>query len=399
MKPLRAILFWTHLACGVVAGLVILDMSVTGALLAFKPQILRVVDRDVRQVTPPPGRSRRPASELMRRFVEQRPDAKATGIVAEADPSSPVAVTLDREATVYMDPYSGRVLGTGSAGAQGFFRTVEDWHRWLAVSGQNRATARAVTDASNFAFLLLAVTGLFLWWPRKWLPQHVKAILWFKRTTTGRARDFNWHNAVGFWCAPVLIVLTSTGVIMSYTWANDLLYQLSGSPVPAARRGPAGRGSAPRQGGDGPASVPANLDALWARAEQQVPGWRSITMRWSARPNAPVTFTITEPSWNAFARSQLSLNAVTAETVNWEPYGGQSLGQRMRQWARFAHTGELGRWPGQLLAAVACAGGSLLVLTGLALAWRRLIGWSLWTRVRRRRPVEPETPVVPVLVD
>ena len=53
MKRLRSLLFWIHLATGVVAGLVILIMSVTGALLALKPQIQRFVDRGVRLVRPP----------------------------------------------------------------------------------------------------------------------------------------------------------------------------------------------------------------------------------------------------------------------------------------------------------------------------------------------------------
>jgi uncharacterized iron-regulated membrane protein len=58
----------------------------------------------------------------------------------------------------------------------------------------------------------------------------------------------------------------------------------------------------------------------------------------------------------------------------------------MRQWARFAHTGELGGWPGQALAAVACAGGVVLAVTGLALASRRVIAWPGWTRMRSNAP-------------
>ncbi len=454
MKLLRTALFWIHLACGVASGLVIFDMSLTGALLAFKPQILNILERDVRRVDPLPGQPRMAMSAVLARLGEQRPESRPTSVTIDANPSVSVAIALDRDATVYVDPYSGRLLGAGSARAQAFFRTVENWHRWLAASGEGRAPARALTDASNAAFLVLAVTGLFLWWPRKWLPQHLKAIVWFRRTTTGRARDFNWHNVIGFWCAPVLIVLTSTGVIMSYTWASNLLYRFSGSPVPAAQRGAGGRGGAPREGSfgaqgrdgyraalpgsgrgrasqaderrpprtpegsraaagdgrergelgdraDGRPSISGDLDALWARAEQQVPEWRAITMRWPARSNAPVSFSVTEPSWNAFARSQLSLSATTGEIVSWEPYRASSPGQKMRQWARFAHTGELGRWPGQTLAAVACVGGVVLVMTGFALAWRRLLGWSVWAQVRKNRLEgnTREAPVAPPLLD
>ena len=61
--------------------------------------------------------------------------------------------------------------------------------------------------------------------------------------------------------------------------------------------------------------------------------------------------------------------------VRWEPYSNNSLGRRMRSWLRFAHTGEVYGLVGQTVAALASAGGALLVYTGLALALRRLLAW------------------------
>jgi len=391
MKALRSLLFWIHLASGMTAGLVILVMSATGALLAFKPQITRAVDHRVRVVLARPGQSRATMHELLTRVVAFTPGARLATVTVDADPSASVAVSLDQGGgPIYVDPYSARVLGSGSARVQAFFRSVENWHRWLGFTGDGRKAARAITDASNVAFLALALTGVFLWWPRKWLSQHLKAILWFKRTTTGRAREFNWHNVIGFWCAPILIVLTATAVIMSYTWANNLLYRATGSPVAVVRTrdvAPANSPAAGRRDRSGTEhQIPDGIDALWRRAEQQVPEWRTMTMRWPARSSAAVTFSIEERSWNAFARSQLSLNVVTGEVVSWQPYARNSLGQKMRQWARFAHTGELGGWPGQALAAVACAGGVVLAVTGLALASRRVIAWPGWTRMRSHAP-------------
>jgi len=214
MKAFRTLLFWLHLAAGVAAGLVILVMSATGAVLAFKPQILNQVDRAVRFVEPA-GTPRLTPSQLLAAAEAFRPGVQPATLVLDRDPSASAAVGFGRDGTLYVNPYSGAVLGAGSAGAQQFFRTTEDLHRWLGPGGENRDTGRSLTGASNLAFLALAVSGLFLWWPHKWLPQHVNPILFFRRTATARARDFNWHNVIGFWCAPVLIVLTATGAVMS----------------------------------------------------------------------------------------------------------------------------------------------------------------------------------------
>jgi uncharacterized iron-regulated membrane protein len=87
-----------------------------------------------------------------------------------------------------------------------------------------------------------------------------------------------------------------------------------------------------------------------------------------------VTFTITDAShWSKFARSQLVLDARTGAIVQWEPYASTSLGQKARGWFRFAHTGELAGWLGQLIAGIASAGGAVLVWTGLSLALRRFV--------------------------
>jgi len=98
-----------------------------------------------------------------------------------------------------------------------------------------------------------------------------------------------------------------------------------------------------------------------------------MTMRLGAQPAAPITFSITDAHyWNAFARSTLTLDVATADTLRWEPYQAGSRGQKLRGWIRFAHTGELGGPVAEIVAGLACAGGAVLVWTRSSLAVRRL---------------------------
>jgi uncharacterized iron-regulated membrane protein len=59
-----------------------------------------------------------------------------------------------------------------------------------------------------------------------------------------------------------------------------------------------------------------------------------------------------------------------------------SLGQRLRAFVRFGHTGEYGDWPGQVIAAIASLGACVLVYTGLSLAVRRFAA----VLKRKRKP-------------
>ena len=388
----RKVLFWIHLAAGIVAGTVILVMCVTGTLLTFQQSVLRIIERDQRFVSPEPGAARLDIDVLLAQVRLAVPDAVPTTVTLDSDPRAAASVATGTQGMLFVDPYTGRVLGTGSARARGFYRSVTNWHRWLAVEGEGRATARAITGACNTAFLVLAVTGLYLWMPRQWSWRHIAPVIWFRRGLRGKPRDFNWHNTVGLWSAPILIVLTTTGMVISYPWASNLVYTLTGSPRPAPAAGRGGGGGG--RGGEAREKAPqapapqVRLASMFTTAEQRVPQWRTMIIRLPPRPGGPVAFSMSDRTyWNSFARSTLTLDGATGATVRWEPYADSSRGQKVRGWMRFAHTGELGGLPGEAVAGLASAGGALLVWTGVALALRRFAAWR--ARGRARATVAP----------
>ena len=331
---LRTLVFWLHLLVGVIAGAVILFMSVTGVILAFEPQLTEWLERDRRVITPPPDARPLSAAAILARAREARPDVRPTAVTLRADPAASAVVSFGREGgALFVDQYRGVVLGRLSPVHDALHEVVE-WHRWLG----SREIGRHITGAANLGFLGLVGLGVYLWWPRRWSRDALKAITLLRSGLGGRARDFNWHNVIGIWCAPVLLVLTLTGVIMSYQWANDLLYTLTGNvppPPPAAQ--PARDGQRrPREAAGEAARPTVGLDPLWARAERQVPGWVAISARLPQRPDGPVTFLIQEPvGWHPTPRSQLVLDPFTVEVVKWEPFAGQNLGRRrFRSWRR-----------------------------------------------------------------
>jgi uncharacterized iron-regulated membrane protein len=373
---IRKVLFWLHLATGVTAGVVIFIMSFTGTALALQPQILAWIERGERVIHVPAGAVRLSPAVLLERVRAQRPGATVTALTIEREPSLAATVTFVPASTVFVNPYTGDITGVvQQTGARRFFRTMTDWHRWLAREGDERVAARWVTGIANAAFLGLAVTGLVLWWPRVWTAASVRAVTFFRRGVSGRARDFNWHNVIGFWCAPVLVVLTFSGMAISFPKMYDVIYAVTGMTRPPA--------AAPAPSNPVPQPV-HGINQMWATAEQQLPSWRSIAMRVPQAAGQPVTFTINDlETTNAMARSTLTMNATTGAVIKWDPYNNQPAGQRLRTWLRFGHTGEVWGLTGQLIAGLASAGGCVLVYTSFALAWRRFRSW------RRRQIAAP----------
>src|SRR5262249_50402670 len=115
------------------------------------------------------------------------------------------------------------------------------------------------------------MSGVYLWWPRK-------VLRFASPGLNAKARHWNRHNVFGAWSAIPLFFIVLCGVIMSYPWANDLLYRLTGN-TPPAEQGAGGGGGENRRPTQ---SVELRLDginALWMRAERQERDWSSINMR------------------------------------------------------------------------------------------------------------------------
>ncbi len=230
---IRKCIFWVHLSSGVIAGVVILIMSVTGVLLTFQKQIVDFANREYTTVRPShPGAAPMELNGVLKAARNAEPEAQPTSVTIRPDPSEAYVVSFGRSKTVFVDPYTGNVRGDGNIAVRDFLREIMYWHRWFGAEGENRAVARAVTGACNLAFCLLTITGLYIWWPRKWTLTAIQAIIVPNLKVNGKSRDFNWHNSFGIWCFPVLFLLSLSGVVISYRWAGDLVYTLTGTEPP-----------------------------------------------------------------------------------------------------------------------------------------------------------------------
>jgi uncharacterized iron-regulated membrane protein len=239
-----------------------------------------------------------------------------------------------------------------------------------------------VTGAANLAFLFIVLSGLYLWWPRSLTWAKVRNVVWFRRGLPGKARDFNWHNVLGFWSAIPLAIVVYSGVVISYPWASNGVYRLMGEAPPI-------RGAQPAPARITATSPPHSSAFLFATAESHVTDWNILALRLPASPSSPMIATIDRgDGGQPHLRGTLTLNSATGAVESWAPFSDQTPGRQLRSILRFAHTGEAGGLTGQTIAGLVSAFAVVLVYTGLALSWRRLIGWI----GRRRRTDAVRTP-------
>lgn len=386
-------IFWAHLISGILAGIVILSMAISGLLIAYEVQLMDWANRDLRVTPPTAAAPHLDIETLLAKVQETKPDLKPSGITWKADPALPVTLSMGREGTYFANPYTGEFLGEGNHAWHDFFHAATDWHRFLTGTGLPREVGKAITGAGTLIFSILLASGIYLWWPRHWRWTNVRAVLVFNRKLKGRARDWNWHNVLGFWSAIPMLFIILTGLIMSYTWANNLLFRATGNePPPPRTRQAGGPGAAP--GGSmaqpgprsegGPrgegrpqmASAPVSLSGLaplLQQAREQTPGWASLSLRMPQKAGAPFPVMVDRGGrGQVHLRTMLNLDTTQQKVLpSPDDITQQNLGRRLRMYSRYLHTGELFGFLGQTLAALCTVAAALLVWTGFALAWRR----------------------------
>lgn len=401
---LRSIIFWTHLACGVICGLVVLTMSFTGVVLTYERQI-RAWDAERYYAEPAAGQQALALETLIERQQALDPDFEPSTLVLTNADGAPVAFRAGRRSGASLNPYTGEPMQTASPALDSFFRWNTGFHRWFNVEGENRAIARQVTGISNVAFLFLVLSGMYLWLPRfyKWSQFRVR-LLFNRAYPNSKARDFHWHHIFGIWAAIPLIAVVYTGAVISYPWAANFMYRVFGAEVQAAgsgaaRGGPGAAGQAAAAADETNASPPTavnhlSLSALVDRAlEQDGRPWNRLTVTIPQPADQHVQIEIDQGNGaQAQLRETLTLDRSSGAVVGTRGFGDQPKQQQLRGIARFLHTGEiLGFW-GQTIAGLASLAALFLVWTGLALSYRRLIVPLLRRRATASMPAGSSSP-------
>ena len=365
----KRIVFWAHLVVGVAFGLVILLMSVTGAVLTYERQIISYMES--RAVEKPADAQLLSVDELATAVLANG-GQPGNSLVLPRQDGAPATLSVSRRENHLLNPYSGERIDNAAEGTRSFFGTVTALHRWFALTGENRSLGRAVTGAANLGFLFILVSGIYLWWPKKWTWRIVKLNLLFRRNLpTAKARDYNWHHVFGIWSLVPLFAVVVSGVVISYPWASNMVAAVFG-PVSPAATGQAA--SEERQGQNRAQGEAVSLQAIAETLKQAEPDWQTLSVKLPNGQAARVVMTVDTGNGTQLSRqTTYTVSRVSGEVLGVSGAEDQPAGRRARVFLRFLHTGEVYGFIGQTLAGLASLASVFLFYTGFALAYRRLI--------------------------
>ena len=244
--PFRKPVFWAHLAAGLIIGIFVLSMSVTGLVISFEPQLIEWSERHVRTVAAPGAGT--PRAGL---------DAIVAGVRAGFPGSSPTDVKVFSDPCRFRRYRPGqgkghRVRGPlserSSARIPASTPSCTRWRNGTGGWAPGRSSSPLSTLSALRSFFMI-LSGLYLWFPRRWTRAAVKAVSVPDRNS--KARPGTGTGTMPSACGPprLLLVTVLTGAMIGYRWAGDLLFVLTGNtPPPRPAEGKAKAGGAGEKG-------------------------------------------------------------------------------------------------------------------------------------------------------
>lgn len=212
----RAIWRW-HFYAGLIVLPFMILLAVTGGVYLFKDELNAVMYSRYLTVTPKDGAVLAP-SQIVAKAAEFAP-GEILSYVPPATPTESAAVSVKTEAEgkirVYVDPYSGEVLGRLSDG--GFARTpfMLLMRKIHSLNYFGEAPNRVIEIVGGWAMVLVA-TGFYLWWPRG------RKVGVFTIRTKAQTRTV-WrdvHVVTGAYAGIFIFFLAITGMPWSGVWGK-----------------------------------------------------------------------------------------------------------------------------------------------------------------------------------
>ena len=214
----KAILF-SHRWLGFISGLVVFIISITACMYCFQDEIQDAL-LDYRKVRVERAPMLLP-SQLARIAHEQCPGGKIS-LINYYTPNRSVQVRITANArlhSIYINPYTGRILYDDKDYKHNFFNTVKEIHLYCFFPPK---IGKVVVGLSTAIYLALLILGIVLWWPkRKTGRKRCFTIKWSGRT---RRLNYDLHNILGFYAFAISFVLGLSGLAISYDWISHAFY-------------------------------------------------------------------------------------------------------------------------------------------------------------------------------
>lgn len=370
---------WLHLWLGLASGVIVLIVCLTGCIWVFNEEITGLMEpetkiekQDKPVITP---------SQLTAIATRLYPDK----VASYANYQQGRAINLNLRGkkqegrrgggtSLKINPYTGEVISTvvHKKGEVDFFRFILNGHRFLWLPF---AIGRPIVNYGTLIFVVLLITGLIWWYPKKWNKSTRDKSFKIKWGASFKRVNLDLHNVLGFYSLIFLLFIALTGMVYGIKWYSESLYWVTS--------GGDKLGEFDRLQSDslqvGKFFTPEKaMDAAWNTVIKKHPKSQGFYYNFPDTSKAKATINITVyPNTGQFYNNQSytfdqhTLKDLKGKGVYSVPFEESGFGGKLRKMNYDIHIGSILGFPGKVLAFLAALIGASLPITGFLIWYGR----------------------------
>ncbi|WP_447045743.1 PepSY-associated TM helix domain-containing protein [Vreelandella sp. H-I2] len=210
----RAVWRW-HFYAGLLVLPFMITLAITGGLYLFKDALDALIHADMKRVAV--QEATQPPSSLVSAALTAHPGT-AVKFTDPATPKSSAEITVNtaegERLAVYVNPYTANVLG-----ALDDRGTVMWTVRYLHSLKYFGPTARKLIEIAGGWSILLVLTGIYLWWPRR---KGTDGVVSVRGKPKKRVFWRDLHAVTGIFVGGFIVFLAITGMPWSGVWGAQV---------------------------------------------------------------------------------------------------------------------------------------------------------------------------------
>ena len=355
----KKLLFKIHLILGLTAGIILLIIGLTGAILSFQTEIINSINKDS-YIVEVQDSQRLSTKELLEKFQEKLPSSKINALTFYEDEKSSFVINIAGEGKAarkgvnfYINPYTAELLP--NVKGEVFFKFIEDIHRRLTFGD----IGKQIVAFSVVSLLLLIISGIYIYWGR--IKHAFFSSFTFKFKHKGRAFLSTMHSALGLWVIPFYLLSSLTGLTWSYEWFNNSVYSIAG--VQKEKRMQAK-----------PQEIPESFENIQKAVElfnKNVNSYEKSNIRFNS-DNGIYTFNyLLKDPLHDRAMNKIELNIETNEILKHEIFDDKPLNEKLMKSILALHTGEYFGIIGKIFMFITSSLMALFTITGFMMYIQR----------------------------
>ncbi|WP_316796602.1 PepSY-associated TM helix domain-containing protein [Pedobacter agri] len=224
-KKNKTFKYWVgriHLWLGLISGLFVCFLGITGCILAFEKEI-EYFSQPYRNLAIQ-NQPLLPPSQLKQIADKALPNKHAHSVTYQPGKATQVVYyNFDPEYyyIVFVNQYTGEVIKVKNMNDD-FFRIVIMGHYYLWLPPE---IGQPILTTATLLFVILLFSGLILWWPKNKAASKQRFTI--KWNAKWRRVNYDFHNVLGFYITWIIIFIALSGMVMGFQWFAKSVYFVS----------------------------------------------------------------------------------------------------------------------------------------------------------------------------